>query len=256
MMDQIVERDRYRAKDSRLVGQVFINRLTQIGALSDDDKAALLRLEGDIRDVDRGEDILRPGDRPKHSIGVVSGLLYRYTINRQGQRQIHSFYVPNDTPCLETLHIDVMDNSLAAIVPSRIVSVPHERIYGLMDARPKVLALMWRETLVQAAVFREWLMRNSQMLAHAQMAHFFCEIMARSRAAGVARDDTCDLPITQQDLAEALGMSTVHANRTLMILREGGLADLRGGKLHVLNWPKLAEAAEFDPAYLHLRKGS
>jgi CRP-like cAMP-binding protein len=255
-MDQIVDRDSHSAKDGRLVGQILINRLTQIGTLSEDDKAALLQLDGEIRDVDRGEDIFRPGDHPTHAIAVVSGLLQRYTINQQGQRQIHSFYVPNDSPCLETLHIDVMDNALAAIVPSRIVSVPHERIYRLMDARPKVLALIWRETLVQAAVFREWLMRNSQMLAHAQMAHFFCEMMVRSRAAGVAQNHTCDLPITQQDLAEALGMSTVHANRTLMILREGGLADLRGGKLHVLDWDKLVAAAEFDPAYLHLRRGT
>jgi CRP-like cAMP-binding protein len=105
-------------------------------------------------------------------------------------------------------------------------------------------------------VFREWLMRNSQMLAHAQMAHFFCEMLLRAKVAGVAQGDTCDLPITQQDLAEALGMSAVHANRTLMILRDGGLADLRGGRLHVLNWDKLVEAAEFDPGYLHLRRGS
>jgi CRP-like cAMP-binding protein len=146
-----------------------------------------------------------------------------------------------------------MDNTLAAAAPSRVVIVPHAELFRVMDARPQILSLIWPETLVQAAVFREWLMRNSRMLAHAQMAHFFCEIMTRAKAAGLAEGDTCDLALTQEDLADALGMSPVHVNRTLMILRSGGLLDFRSGKLTVTNWDGLVEAAEFDPAYLHLR---
>ena len=92
------------------------------------------------------------------------------------------------------------------------------------------------------------------MLAHAQMAHLFCEIMTRARAAGLAQDDTCDLPITQEDLGDTLGMSTVHVNRTLMMLRAAGMVEFRGGKLTVLDWEKLVEIAEFDPTYLHLRQ--
>src|SRR5829696_6672666 len=95
-----------------------------------------------------------------------------------------SFYLPTDTPCLETLHIGVMDNNLGAVAPSRIGLVPHPELFRVMDARPNVLALIWRETLIQASTFREWLMRNSQKLAHVQTAHFFCEIMTRARAAG------------------------------------------------------------------------
>jgi CRP-like cAMP-binding protein len=121
-----------------------------------------------------------------------------------------------------------------------------------MEAHPKVLALIWRETLVQGAIFREWLMRNSQKLAHSQMAHFFCEVFTRAKAAGVNRGDACDLPITQEDLADALGMSIVHVNRTLMILRAGELLEFRGGVLTVKDWEKLVQVAEFDPGYLHL----
>jgi CRP-like cAMP-binding protein len=124
---------------------------------------------------------------------------------------------------LETLHIGVMDNNLGAVAPSRIGLVPHPELFRVMDARPNVLALIWRETLIQASTFREWLMRNSQKLAHVQMAHFFCEIMTRARAAGLTHDDACDLPIRQDDLGDALGISTVHVNRTLMMLRAAGL---------------------------------
>jgi CRP-like cAMP-binding protein len=147
-----------------------------------------------------------------------------------------------------------MDNTLGAIAPSRVGLVPLPELFRVMECRPNIMALCWRETLVQASVFRAWLMRNSQMLAHAQMAHFFCEIMARARAAGLAENDTCELPITQEDLADALGMTTVHVNRTLMILRAGGLLEFRSGVLTVSKWDQLVEIAEFDPSYLHLHE--
>jgi CRP-like cAMP-binding protein len=236
------------------IGEVLVKHLGLIGQLSDGDKDALLSIKGEVRDLQRGEDVLKVGDRPSHAVVVFSGLLQRYTMSPQGKRQIHSFYLPTDAPCLETLHIVVMDNTLGAVAPSRIGLVPHPELFRVMDAHPKVLALIWRETLIQASIFREWLMRNSQKLAHVQMAHFFCEIMTRARAAGLAQDDTCDLPITQEDLGDTLGMSTVHVNRTLMMLRAAGMVEFRGGKLMALDWEKLVEIAEFDPTYLHLRQ--
>ena len=237
-----------------MIGEVFMKRLQLIGRLSDRDNRALLALKGETRDLQRGDDILTVGERPTNVVVVLDGLLHRYTMTMQGNRQIHSYYIATDTPCLETVHIDVMDNTLGAAAPSRVGIVPHSEIYGIMDAYPKVAALFWRETLVQAAVFREWLKRNSQLLAHAQMAHFFCEMMTRAKAAGLARGDTCPLPITQEDLADALGMSGVHANRTLMMLRTAGLVEFQGGLLTVRDWGRLVEVAEFDPAYLHLRQ--
>src|SRR5215217_2449758 len=146
------------------IGEIFIHHLGLIGHLSEEDKQALLSIKGEIRDVNRGEDVLRDGDRPTYSVVVISGLLQRYTMSPEGKRQIHSFYLPTDTPCLETLHIVVMDNTLGAVAPSRIGLVPHPELFRVMNAHPKVLALIWRETLIQASIFREWLMRNSQKL--------------------------------------------------------------------------------------------
>jgi CRP-like cAMP-binding protein len=242
------------AKRQRMIGDIIIKHLELIGSLSDEDRQALRGIRGEIREVARGEDVLRQGDHPKEAVVVVSGLLQRYTVSPQGDRQIHSFYIPTDTPCLETLHIDVMDNALATVTASRVAFVPHAELYTIMDAHPRVLALIWRETLVQAAIFREWLMRNSKMLAHVNMAHFFCEMMIRAKAAGIARGNSCDLPITQEELGDALGMTSVHVNRTLAMLRTGGLVEFRSGVLTALDWDKLVDTAEFDPSYLHLHR--
>jgi CRP-like cAMP-binding protein len=121
-----------------------------------------------------------------------------------------------------------------------------------MDLRPNVLGLIWRETLVQAAILRAWLMRNSALLPDGKMAHLFCEIVTRAKPAGLARNGTCNLPVTHEDIGDALGMASVHVNRTLTMLRDAGVADLHAGRLTVLDWPRLVDAAEFDPSYLHL----
>jgi CRP-like cAMP-binding protein len=234
------------------IGETFILHLGLIGRLSEEDRAALMSLRGEFRDLKRGEDVLKDGDRPPHSVVVLSGLLQRYTLGPDGQRQIHSFYLPTDTPSLEAIHIGVMDNNLGALAPSRVGLVPIPELLRVMEAHPNLNALMWRETLVQAAILRAWLMRNSQTQADERMAHPFCEVITRARAAGLVEDDGCDLPVTQEDLGDALGLSLVHVNRTLMLLRTTVAVEFRSGRLRVRNWDQLLEIAQFDGSYLHL----
>jgi CRP-like cAMP-binding protein len=235
------------------IGDTLAEHLSCIGELSDDDRKAILRLEGEIRPLRRHADILTAGQVPNFSVVLIRGLLYRYSARPDGAHQIHSFYLPGDTPSLETIHIDYMDNNLGAVVDSTIGIIPHEDLHRLMSERPKVLSLIWRESLIQAAVFREWLLRNSQLPAHSAMAHLFCEIFMRARASGRAEADSCDFPVTQEMLAAALGLTSVHVNRTLQLLRETGMVDHKGGRLFVHDFERLAATAEFDPHYLHLR---
>lgn len=239
--------------NSSPVGETLARHLECIGEISDEDRRAIAALDGEIRDVPRYQDLLRAGDRPTHSVVILSGFLHRYTIGPEGARQIHSFYIPTDSPCLETIHIDYMDNNLAASVDSRVGLIPKRDLYRLMDERPEVLKVVWRETLIQASVFREWLMRNSNMPAPSTIAHFFCEMFTRARAAGLVEGDSCPLPITQELVADAIGLTSVHTNRTLMLLRDSGLVEWRGGRLTVKDWDRLCALADFDPAYLHLR---
>ena len=239
-----------------MIGEYMIRRFELIGELDDDDRRALLDVRGELRNLERGEDLLKDGGEPAFSVVVIDGLLQRYKINPQGKRQIHSFYLPTDTPSLETLPIEVMDNTLGAAAPSRVGLVSRAEMWRIMGERPNVLKLVWRETLVQAATFREWLMRNSQLLAHAQLAHFFCEIFTRAKAAGLARGDTFDLPLMPDDIADALGMSVLHVNRTRSLLQASGLVSFEGGRLKVPDLGALAEAAEFDGRYLHLHRSA
>lgn len=235
------------------VGEILARHLMCLGDLPEDDRRAISALDAEVRRVPRAKDILRAGEHPTNVVIVLRGFLFRYTIGADGARQVHSFYLPTEAPCLETLYIDYMDNNLAAVVDSEIGLIPHDQLYRLIDAPPEARKLLWRQTLVQGAIFREWLMRNSTLPAHASLAHFFCEIFTRARAAKLTRDGSMDLPITQELLSDAIGLTAVHTNRTLKMLRETGAVDWRGGTLTIRDWDKLAEIAEYDPAYLHLR---
>ena len=236
-----------------MIGEALSKHLSCIGELSKEDVTALLRIKGEVRTLAKGKDILSAGDVPHFSVVVLKGFLCRHSWKRDGTRQIHSFYIPTDAPSLETLHIDYLDNNLSAVVPSTVGMIPHPEMFRLMEEHPTLQALVWRETLIQAAVFREWLTRNSTLPAHSAMAHLFCEIFVRADAAGLIVANSCEMPTTQETLAQALGLTAVHVNRTLQLLRESGLVDLKNGRLYVHDFEKLAELGEFDPLYLHLR---
>jgi CRP-like cAMP-binding protein len=121
-----------------------------------------------------------------------------------------------------------------------------------MHRCPRVADVLWRDTLIDAAVFREWMIGIGRRSAETRIAHVLCEILVRMRAVGLANQQACDLPVTQAELGDALGLSTVHVNRSLQELRGKGLITLKGSLLTVTNWEGLKKAGEFDPTYLHL----
>ena len=235
------------------IGEALLHHLACFGELDDEDAQAVLAIVGEVRTYARDQDILRVGEPPPFSVIILEGVLHRYAGRADGGRQIYGFYLANEAPCLEAIHIDVMDHNVAPLVESRVGLVPIPVLLELMDRRPRVLALVWRQTLIQAAMFRAWLMRNSAQPAHAAMAHLFCEALLRAEAAGLGDGSSCDLPVTQEVLADALGISLVHVNRTLQILRQSGAVDFRGGRLQANDLARLWSIAEFDPHYLHLR---
>src|SRR4051812_45467938 len=183
-----------------MIGEALSKHLSCIGELSKDDAAGLLRIKGEVRAFPKSKDILTAGDVPKFSVVVLKGYLCRHSWKTDGSRQIHSFYIPTDAPSLETLHIDYLDNNLGAIVQTSVGIIPHAEMFRLMDERPNLRSLIWRETLIQAAVFREWLTRNSTLPAHSAMAHLFCEMFVRAEAARQVIADSCEMPTTQEVL--------------------------------------------------------
>ena len=238
-----------------MIGEALLAHLSSVGTLGREDSEAVRRITGEVRTIRRYKDILSPGEVPRSLVIVLKGLLARHKISGTGIRQIHAFCMPTDAPTLEALHLDYVDDSLGALVSSTVGFVPYERLLRVKEERPRVAALMERAGVLQGSVCRQWLMRNCTLPAHASMANLFCEIYARADAAGLVDDGSCELPVTQQNLGEALGLTAVHVNRTLQRLRQSGLVQLKLGRLIIDDFDKLAKLAHFDADYLHLTRG-
>jgi CRP-like cAMP-binding protein len=231
---------------------ILFRKLRSISPLADDEKQCLATLSFSTRSVAADQDIIREGDRPSECCLVIEGFLCRYKLTDQGKRQIFSFHLPGDIPDLQSLHINVMDHSLLTLTPSKLAFIPHDSLIRLMHRCPRVADVLWRDTLIDAAVFREWMIGIGRRSAETRIAHVLCEVLVRMRAVGLADGDGCELPITQAELGDALGLSTVHVNRSLQELRGKRLITLRGSILTVQDWDGLKKAGEFDPTYLHL----
>ena len=233
----------------------LIRKLDSIFVLTDDERQALETLPMQVVAIKENQDIVRAGDRPSRSCLVLSGFTCTYKMTGHGKRQIVGFSIPGDVPDLQSLHLTVLDNSISTISQCRVGFITHEALRDICERYPRITAAFWRETLIDAAVFREWVLNVGRREAYARMAHVLCELVVRLRAVGLVEDHACDLPITQSEFADALGVTTVHVNRVLQQLRADGLIDLKGDRLVVPDWESLKRAGDFDPTYLHLEQG-
>lgn len=234
---------------------VLRQKLQIHSALDADDIVALNKLLYYDRALADGEDAIRQGDRPDAAILVVEGMVGRYQTLADGRRQFISYHITGDLPDAQALFLPEMDHAIRGMGPARIALIPHEAILTLFVRRPAVGLAIWRETLIDAAIFRSTIVNNSARAPLARAAHFFCEQYYRARARFSRRGEvgTCSLPLSQAQLGDTLGMSIVTVNRTVQQLRRTGTMDWNEGVLQVKNWARLAVIGEFDPAYLHVR---
>ena len=234
----------------------LIRKLESITTLSEEERAAIERLPVKVRTFKPRQDIVRDGDTASQCCVILDGWLCRYKIVGDGKRQIFSFHIAGDTPDLQSLHIPLMDHSLATMTAATAAFIPHEALHDLTARFPSIAAKLWRDTLIDAAIFREWLISMGRREAYDHLAHLFCELYLKQEAVGLAGEHRCPLPITQSDLADATGLSNVHVNRVLQEMRGNGLITLRGNTLVISAWEELIRAAEFNETYLHLRRST
>ena len=234
------------------IGEALYTHLSLFGPIGTAERNGLLALTGSIVRLGVNEAVIRAGSQASSVVVVLDGVLQRCIDDACGNRQICGIYLRGDAPGLETLQMPTADDGLSALVPSVVGLVPPRKIHELLQQFPALQGLMWRETLVQTSILRAWLLRNSIKNAVGQLAHLFCELLTRAKAAGIACGDSCPLPLSQRHLAEITGMSVVHVNRTLMVLRGADLIEFANGVLTVHRWDELVAMAEFTPAYLHL----
>ena len=231
----------------------LITKLTVSNVLDNEDVEALQRLPIHQREFRAREAIVSDGQRPHECCLIGEGFAFRSKTTSEGQRQVLSLHIPGEVPDLQSLHLKVMDHDLTTLTPCTLGFIPHAAVMGLTKERPNVAAALWRETLIDAAIFREWLLSLGRRSADARMAHLLLELHRRLEAVGRAREWEFELPVTQADLGDCLGLSTVHVNRVLQQLRREGLIEVQRTNFRLVDSQKLEALAEFDPTYLHLR---
>lgn len=230
----------------------FLTRkFTRGGPISAADARLLDAVPITVRDVGRDQDLVREGDHSPHCIVLIEGFACRYRTLSDGRRQIVSFHVAGDFLDLQGYLLERLDHGIGTLTPSKIGQIPHTAIEDLLQS-PSLTRRLWRETVVDGVIHREWLVNVGRRSAYQRVAHIFCELVTRLQAVGLARDGACDLPLTQGELADASGLSTVHVNRVIQELRRDGLITLRGRVFSALDWEGLKRAAEVDPTYLEL----
>jgi CRP-like cAMP-binding protein len=236
------------------VHKTLVRKLKEHSRLTSDDLAAINALSHTVRKLKPNEDLIRQGDDPDVSAVVLSGMVARYHLLHDGVRQYLSFHMAGDMPDSQALFVDKMDHAVCAIGPALIALIPHKELLATFNRRPSIAFAIWRETLIDAAIFREAITNNSARPMPARMAHLFCELFYRARASGLTPGNTLVAPISLVQLGETLGMSIATVNRTLQELRASRSVNFQRGRLGVKDWKRLAELAQFSPAYLHQKK--
>ncbi len=230
---------------------LFVRKLEQFGTLAAHDRRRIESAELVVRQLESDQDLIREGDRAPHCPLLLDGFACCYKTLESGQRQIMAFYIPGDLGNLTSLLLDKQDHSIGTLTPAKVVLIPQATILDWMRQHPGLGHILWRAALVDAALAREWIVNVGRRTAYQRTAHLLCELMLRMCSAGLAQGSACQMPLTQVELADALGLTPVHVNRTLQWLRSEGLIELGGGCLKVPSLHELKQAAGFDPAYLH-----
>ena len=225
-----------------------LGRLTKIDAA---DEAALRALPLRTSKAPAGHDLVHEGESTAEVCLLVEGFACRQKRARDGGRQIVSFHLPGDILGLERLLFDRADDELQTITPARLAWIPIAELRRVALERPAINDAFWRDTLVDSAVFREWCLNIGQRDAKARIAHLLCEFAARYEAAGLGTADRFDLPMSQELIADATGLTSVHVNRMLRELDREGVMIRNQREVRITDRERMCEIADFHPQYLH-----
>jgi CRP-like cAMP-binding protein len=234
----------------------MVSKLEQRGALDSADRQAALDLPYRVINLRPLEYIVREGDTPQNSCLMLSGYSFRNKIAGNGGRQVFSIHMTGDLADLQNSLLGVADHNLQALDHVQAALIPVAAIQELAFSRPAVGRAMWFQTLVDGSIFREWTLNVGRRDARTRAAHLLCEFALRLEYAGLGLKGEYELPMTQEQLADALGLTSVHTNRTLMVLGAEGLISRTRRAVRIDDWHRLAGVGDFNAAYLHLPPSS
>lgn len=227
-------------------------RLHRSHPLSAAEQERIMALPHVVRSFDPGAYIIREGDRPRYSMVVMKGLVYRHKLVADGGRQIVSIHMATDLVDLQNLLLDYSDHNIQALTHVELAMMEREAVVDLAFAEPSIGRALWRGTLIEGSIMREWVVNVGRRDARARTAHVLCEIATRQESLGFGSRHIFELPMTQEQLGDMLGLTPVHVNRTLKSLQDDGLIRRSKRSVTIADWEHLRGVADFTTAYLHL----
>jgi CRP-like cAMP-binding protein len=233
----------------------LIRKIEHLIVLSNEEKNVLMSACSITKQLKADEDVVRDGDEPSDCNLLLEGMVFRYKVTAEGRRQIMAFHTPGDIFDAQSFILERMDHSIGTLTPCKIALIPHRTMLEITQAYPRIARAVWKDTLIDAAIFREWMTSIGRRTSSARIAHLMCEVYVKLQIVGLAVNNQIDWPITQEEIGDALGLSSVHVNRILQELRGDGLITLERRTLTIHDWEGLQAAGEFDAGYLHLKPG-
>lgn len=234
--------------------EAFLRKLRVRDDVSPEEEAALRGVLTETKSVPAHRPLIRAWVPVRESTLLLHGWTARAKDLEAGERQITEINLPGDFVDLHSFTLKELDHDVIALTNCEVVAAPHDKLEDLTVRFPHLTRLLWFSTNLDAAIHREWMLSAGRRTALGRVAHLFCELMVRLEISGLVDGDSYDFPLTQVQLADCLGLTSVHVNRTLQQLRKDGLIELKEKRLRILDVDALKRVAEFDPSYLYLKK--
>jgi CRP-like cAMP-binding protein len=227
-------------------------RFEEYVVLGDRDRAELARISSlPARTISARRNLIREGDCPQAVYLIMEGWACQYRELDDGRRQIVDFAIPGDLCDLNLFILDRMDHSIGGITRLKVVEIGRETFHKIVASSPAITSALWWQELVSKSIHREWILNVGQRRALERIAHLFCEMFLRLESVGLTEGFCCEWPLTQNDIADATGLTAVHVNRTLQQLRQMELIDLTNRRLKIPDMAGLQIVGRFNADYLH-----
>ena len=236
--------------------EAHIRKIKKRDTISPQEEAAIRGAVSEVRKIPADIAFIRAGQELNVSILLIDGWMARAKDLRGGQRQITELHFAGDFADLHSFTLKRLDHDVLTLTACTVAVVPHEKLREITERHPHLTRVYWFMTNLDAAIHRENTLSLGVRPALARIAHLLCELFVRLEIVGLTSDNGYDVPLTQVELGECLGLTPVHVNRMLQQLRKMNLIRLENRRLTILDPPALRAVAEFDPAYLYLERKS
>ena len=232
--------------------ELFLKNLELRSPLPEADRRAVLALPCKTRTLEAGTYTIREADAPEHCGLLVSGFAFRQKLTGEGARQIVALHIPGDALDLQHLFLDVADHSIQMLTRGEVAYIARSDIQKLARSRAAVGHAILVKILVEASIFREWVLNVGRRDSRTRLSHLLCELAVRLDTESLTGEYGYELPMTQEQLADAVGLTPVHVNRTLKALEAEGLI-MRGKRsIAFPDWQRMRSVGDFNARYLHL----